>query len=285
MSDIQVIDINSVTPHPSNPRRGNVAAIKKSLTQFGQVTPIVVQASTGFVVKGNHTRMAAIQLGWTQIQAIVMEMDDATARDYLLVDNRTSDVAKYDEASLIALLASVPDLEELGFSAEDMLRDNHDPLVDAPLSTVAVEHTIQMDSHEAERFGTMIQDLQKQYGTRTLSDTIQQAVAVAEAAAKEQAGVAAPLEKKGLDESTDEDEEALQDWWDWRAAWEGLPEYVNESKKAWKQILVHFASPEDMEAFSQLVGQALTEKTRYIWYPEVPIFEVMGKLRYVEVGA
>lgn len=53
--------------------------------------------------------------------------------------------------------------------------------------------------------------------------------------------------------------------------WEGMPEFVQEDKEAWKQVIVSFASPEDRQAFAKLVGQNLTDKTRSIWYPQVEI--------------
>jgi len=32
---------------------------------------------------------------------------------------------------------------------------------------------------------------------------------------------------------------------------------------------VHFASDENVDAFAELVGQKITGKTKYIWYPEM----------------
>ena len=47
-----VVPIESVTLHPNNARRGNVDAVAASLARFGQQKPIVVQASTRYVVAG-----------------------------------------------------------------------------------------------------------------------------------------------------------------------------------------------------------------------------------------
>jgi len=49
--------------------------------------------------------------------------------------------------------------------------------------------------------------------------------------------------------------------------WEGMPEFENEPQ-AEQTIHVHFENREAVELFSGLIGQALTEKTRSIWYPE-----------------
>lgn len=68
--------IDSLTLHPQNYRQGDVENIAASLDRFGQVRPIVVQASTGHVVAGNHTLKAAISLDWDTSTA-------ATFCDYL----------------------------------------------------------------------------------------------------------------------------------------------------------------------------------------------------------
>jgi ParB-like chromosome segregation protein Spo0J len=66
--------------------------VAASLRRFGQQKPIVVQASTRFVVAGNHLVRAAQALGWTEIAANIVDLDDATAVAYMLADNRTADL-------------------------------------------------------------------------------------------------------------------------------------------------------------------------------------------------
>lgn len=123
------VSIDSVEPHPRNPRRGDVSAIVASLTRFGQRKPIVVQASTRYVVAGNHLLAAALSLGWTEIAANVQEMDDTEATAFMLADNRTADLGGYDEA----LLAEI--LDEL--SAVDLVATGYDDDAVAALLTAA----------------------------------------------------------------------------------------------------------------------------------------------------
>ena len=78
------VPIESLERHPRNPRVGDVEAVAASLRRFGQQKPIVVQASTRYVVAGNHLLEAALRLGWTEIAANVVELDDATATAYML---------------------------------------------------------------------------------------------------------------------------------------------------------------------------------------------------------
>jgi hypothetical protein len=51
--------------------------------------------------------------------------------------------------------------------------------------------------------------------------------------------------------------------------WNGMPEYKSEDVSANRTILVHFYNDEDVQKFAQLVGQQITDKTKYIYYPEV----------------
>ena len=94
-----------------------------SLRRFGQQKPIVIQRSTGYVVAGNHLVRAAQSLGWSEIAANIVELDDATATAFMLADNRTSDLGGYDDALLAAILAeaaAADDLTGTGYDADDV---------------------------------------------------------------------------------------------------------------------------------------------------------------------
>lgn len=49
--------------------------------------------------------------------------------------------------------------------------------------------------------------------------------------------------------------------------WEGMPEFIQEDRKFYKQIIVRFLKKKDYEKFAKLIGQTLTESTKCIWYP------------------
>ena len=119
-----LVPIDSIETHPRNPRRGNLDAIARSLDAFGQTKTIAVQNSTGYVVAGNHTRLAALErLGWTHVAAVRQSFSDAEAIDYLLSDNRSSDLGTYDDDGLLALLdesAQRGTLELTGYVADDL---------------------------------------------------------------------------------------------------------------------------------------------------------------------
>jgi len=52
------------------------------------------------------------------------------------------------------------------------------------------------------------------------------------------------------------------------AEWEGMPEFGQEDLSSFRSVKVHFANQKDVDIFSELVNQILTDKTRSIWYPE-----------------
>ena len=66
--------------------------------------------------------MAAKALGWTEIAAVVLDDDNATAVQFAIADNRTGELAEWDEETLATLLQGMePDVRELlAFTEKDM---------------------------------------------------------------------------------------------------------------------------------------------------------------------
>lgn len=114
------VPIADLLPYRSNPRVGNVEMIAESLRVNGQYRPIVVNRRTREVLAGNHTLKAAVALGWDRIAATFVDVDDEQAARIVLVDNRSNDVAGYDDSALVELLQSLDDLAGTGFSTEDL---------------------------------------------------------------------------------------------------------------------------------------------------------------------
>ena len=50
------------------------------------------------------------------------------------------------------------------------------------------------------------------------------------------------------------------------AEWQGMPEFEQENEAFWS-IHVHFRCQDDIDTFSELIGQPIGEKTRSIWFP------------------
>lgn len=119
------VEIETLRPFDANPRRGNVSRIAESLEHLGQYRPIVVNIGSltgraNEVLAGNHTLAAAKSLGWSEIDAHVIDVDDETAKRIVIVDNRTNDLATYDNAELAALLDSLPSLDATAWTSEEL---------------------------------------------------------------------------------------------------------------------------------------------------------------------
>lgn len=120
-----IVDIDSVQPHEKNVRQGDIGAISESLKAHGQYRPIVVDRRTNRILAGNHTWKAAKALGWQQISAGYVETkDDDEALRILLADNRTTDLASYDDSGLAELLKQLSStdigLEGTLFDGDDL---------------------------------------------------------------------------------------------------------------------------------------------------------------------
>lgn len=117
LKDLQ-LDANNARKHSER----NLEAIKESLKRFGQRKPIVVQGKK--VLAGNGTLEAARQLQWEKIQVVTVpdDWDDDTAKAYALADNRTAELAEWDDAILAKQLLELQDagieIAELGFAQE-----------------------------------------------------------------------------------------------------------------------------------------------------------------------
>lgn len=130
-----VVPIDEVRPHPRNRRHGDVGLISTLLDRFGLYAPIVVQRSTGYVLAGNHRWRAAKALGWTEIAVSYLDVDDVEARQILLADNRSADLATWDRAGLADELRELADLDALegtGWDGDDLDELIGDVLRDGP---------------------------------------------------------------------------------------------------------------------------------------------------------
>ena len=127
MMKIKAVAIDKLILDDKNARKHserNLAAIKESLSRFGQRKPIAVRGTK--VLAGNGTLEAARQLGWTEIQVVEVpdDWDDDTAKAYALADNRTAELADWDDAELAKQLMELEaagwNIQELGFEQREM---------------------------------------------------------------------------------------------------------------------------------------------------------------------
>ncbi len=188
-----LVPIDSLSPHPDNPRRGDVEAIKQSLTRFGQVRPVLIDAD-GSIIAGNHTWKAAKELGWEEIAANRNEFANADeARAYLLADNRLAELGEYDRAELRTLLEELESSggwEGTGYAARDLedlraLAEMDDAALNPPPApppggdwepSELREVVMQLTPEQHASLGEHVRFLRTEYGLEGVTETILRAV-------------------------------------------------------------------------------------------------------------
>lgn len=122
---------------PRNARKhdeANLAAIAASLKRFGQRRPIVVNRVNGQIEAGNGTLLAARQLGWTHLAVVWVEDDPSSQTGFSLADNRTAELARWDQEMLQELLFEVGE-QEAGLYDALLLHD----LLEVDMTSTAEE--------------------------------------------------------------------------------------------------------------------------------------------------
>lgn len=138
-----LVPAKSLKAHPENPNRGNLAVIADSVLRNGFYGSILVQASTKVIIAGEH-RWRSVRTVWTDsvgplfarllslwghepklpellVPVMLLDVDDATARRILLVDNRSGRIGYDDDEALADLLRSFDgDLAGTGYDDEDL---------------------------------------------------------------------------------------------------------------------------------------------------------------------
>ena len=112
---------------PANVRKHdekNIGAIKSSLLRFGQQKPIVVDAK-GIVRAGNGTLAALKALGWKEVRIVRSTLEGSEATAYAIADNRTAELADWDDDALSQTLAALQIEDEdlalaTGFDEKDI---------------------------------------------------------------------------------------------------------------------------------------------------------------------
>src|SRR5215510_15041440 len=103
----------------------NIAIIRNSLREFGQVEPLLVQKSTKKVIGGNGRLQVLLEDGQTHADVVLLDVDNLTATKLAIALNRSAKTSVFDQEALVqtiqALLETDPDFntESIGFSDEE----------------------------------------------------------------------------------------------------------------------------------------------------------------------
>jgi hypothetical protein len=125
--DIQRVDIGSIVPDPANVRlhdERNIDAIKASLARFGQQHPLIVDQDN--VIRAGNGRYQAMKaLGWKHVDIVRTHLKGAEATAFAIADNRTAELATWDDAALMQQLKAIAAEDETlrdaaGYDAKEL---------------------------------------------------------------------------------------------------------------------------------------------------------------------
>ncbi len=116
--------VKDLSSDPANARKHsdrNIESIMASLRRFGQQKPIVVDKSN-VVRAGNGTLEAAKRLGWETIAVVQSDLTGADMSAYAIADNRTAELAEWDDEILKATLEGLDDAlrDAAGFDLKEL---------------------------------------------------------------------------------------------------------------------------------------------------------------------
>ena len=116
---IKQLPISELKPADYNPRKdlkpgdADYEKLKRSLTEFGYVEPGIYNHTTGHVVGGHQRLKVLADLGHTDVDCVVVELDETREKALNVALNKIS--GDWDEAKLALLIA---DLDAADFDAE-----------------------------------------------------------------------------------------------------------------------------------------------------------------------
>ena len=80
--DIQTLPVGKLIPAEYNPRKDlkpgdpEYEKLKRSITEFGYVEPVIWNKTTGHIVGGHQRAKILIETGVTEIECVVVEMSE-----------------------------------------------------------------------------------------------------------------------------------------------------------------------------------------------------------------
>lgn len=125
MNELKIVykKIDDVYPYENNPRNNEEAVdvVAESIQEFGFKIPIVISGDN--VVVAGHTRIkAAKKLSMKEVPCIIADdLNDEQIRAFRLADNKSAEIATWDEEKLEQELAQIMniDMSLFGFGGEE----------------------------------------------------------------------------------------------------------------------------------------------------------------------
>lgn len=125
IKEIQWVNVDKIQPYEKNARKNQdaIPKVAESIKNFGFVSPIICNVD-GVILAG-HTRLAAAKsLNLTEVPVLfVTDLSEVQEKAFRLADNKTAELAKWDDALLLEELNDLSifdiDMADFGFDISD----------------------------------------------------------------------------------------------------------------------------------------------------------------------
>ena len=125
---IQTLPVDKLIPADYNPRKDlkpgdpEYEKLKRSITEFGYVEPVIWNKTTGHVVGGHQRLKVLIDTGVTEVECVVVEMDSEKEKALNIALNKIN--GEWDKDKLSLLIADLQgvdfDVSLTGFDAPEL---------------------------------------------------------------------------------------------------------------------------------------------------------------------
>ena len=118
----RLVPIDQIDPNPNQPRQvmGDLSELISSISEKGILEPLVVrQRGDRFqIIAGERRYQAAVQVGLSEVPAVIREVDDTEVIELALIENlQRKDLTPFEEAEALHGLA-----DRCGYTHEDLAR-------------------------------------------------------------------------------------------------------------------------------------------------------------------
>lgn len=163
--EVEEWDIDKVKPYDKNPRNNDSAinATAKSIKAYGWQQPIVVDEH-GVIIVG-HTRLkAAKKLGLKKVPVTVaVGLTPEQVKGYRIADNKTGDLAVWDNKLLLGELEDLDGNVFTGFSESEIFDDVLDESDNSPVeeNRDGVTYSLKFSTQDKATFDEVTEYIRK----------------------------------------------------------------------------------------------------------------------------
>lgn len=126
--DIRKIPVKELNPAKYNPRKNlkpgdpEYEKLKRSITEFGYVEPIIWNRRTGNIVGGHQRYKVLLELGYNEVDCVVLDIDEQKEKALNVALNKIT--GEFDMPLLTDLLKDINDsgfdVSLTGFDADEI---------------------------------------------------------------------------------------------------------------------------------------------------------------------